>query len=131
MHIAGFPPRPGGHGEQAYCVGQEGEEEGAKNPHHKRPTFVVRHYCLCSSLPDHALFTRYIWEDELVDYEEQAAKESLTATADPEKKKATEKESKKATEKESKKATERESKKNPTSTTRKPRLAVENFGEED
>jgi hypothetical protein len=93
-----------------------------------QPLWCVTIVCAThSSLPDHALFHRYIWEDELVDYEEQTAKEAMTATADPEKKKATEKESKKdakAIEKESKKATEKESKK-------KPRLAVENFGDDD
>jgi hypothetical protein len=97
-----------------------------------QPLWCVTIVCAThSSLPDHALFPRYIWEDELVDYEEQTAKEAMTATADPEKKKATEKESKKATEKESKKATEKESKKKVSTTTRKPRLAVENFGDDD
>ena len=82
-------------------------------------------------MSDHAHFHRYIWEDELVDYEGQAEKEAANATADPEKKKKVEKkataEAKKASASSSSSSS---SSKKPTTTTRKQRIAVSNFDED-
>jgi hypothetical protein len=95
-----------------------------------------------SSLSDHALFPRYIWEDELVDYEGQAEKEAAMATADPEKDAKKDAKDAKDAEKKAKKDAkdtkdaEKKAKKNsssssstkPSTTTRKTRLT---FDEED
>ena len=94
----------------------------------EQPLWCVIISIICAthtSLSDHALIHRYIWEDELVDYVGQVEQEAAMAAKDPEKKKK--KDDKKDAKKAKKDATASSSSSSstkPTTTTRKPRLAI-------
>ena len=93
----------------------------------EQPLWCVIISIICAthtSLSDHALIHRYIWEDELVDYVGQVEQEAVMATKDPEKKKKAAKKDAKKAKKDATASSSSSSSTKPTTTTRKPRLAI-------
>ena len=93
----------------------------------EQPLWCVIISIICAphtSLSDHALVHRYIWEDELVDYVGQVDQEAAMAKNDPEKKKKDDKKDAKKAKKDATASSSSSSSTKPTTTTRKPRLAI-------